>query len=262
MIIKEFQRLAKLQDRKPGFYFEAAVQEIYENVLSDGDVAVDVGANRGRHLFPMARKVGKAGRIIGFEPIEDLFRDLKARRKSTKLKQIRLHRYAAADEGGSASFTYFANRPAFSGLKQRGTPFDPKTEGGVCEISVRKCKLDDKMPWLRKVALIKMDIEGGEYHALKGAIQTMKKSRPIIIFENGCSGTSKTYGYSCDDFFGLFQQANYTVFLIDGRPLTRSFWEKPHGCWEFVAMPTEKKAFAERLPGFCQSVIAENGGSN
>jgi hypothetical protein len=36
---------------------------------------------------------------------------------------------------------------------------------------------------LRKVDLIKMDIEGEEYNALKGAIKTIRKFKPKIIIE-------------------------------------------------------------------------------
>lgn len=51
------------------------------------------------------------------------------------------------------------------------------------------------------VGLIKLDIEGYEYFALKGAENTIKESKPVIVFEN--KGHHKEYGLDdniIDDF--------------------------------------------------------------
>src|SRR4051794_14043449 len=48
---------------------EALVQAVYEAILRDGDVVVDVGARHGRHSLPMAVKVFPAGKVLVFEPL-------------------------------------------------------------------------------------------------------------------------------------------------------------------------------------------------
>jgi Methyltransferase FkbM domain len=53
-----------------------------------------------------------------------------------------------------------------------------------------------------KVAFIKLDIEGGEFHAMKGGIETIRGSQPVIVFEAGSWSTGQ-YGVNADDVYSL-----------------------------------------------------------
>lgn len=202
----------------------------------------------------MANVVGRRGLILAFEPIPDLYKELCQKVQQESLAHIKLYRRAAADSKGDSSFSFFQNQSAYSGLQRRQTPFTSE-EGGLTNITVKTCRLDDKKPWFRKVKLIKLDIEGGEYHALYGAAKIMARSRPVIVLENGLAGTAKTYGYSRSDFFRLFADRGYRVFRLDGKELDKAMWSNPGGCWEWVAYPSEQAALAERLPNYCSTVV-------
>jgi hypothetical protein len=65
-------------------------------------------------------------------------------------------------------------------LRQRA--YD-RVDAVIQTISVQVARLDDIIPQSVTVALIKLDIEGGEYHAMLGAAETIIRSQPIIIFE-------------------------------------------------------------------------------
>ena len=56
--------------------FEIIIQEIYSDILISGDIAVDGGANFGKHLFAIAHAVGSTGKVIAFEPIPELVEKL------------------------------------------------------------------------------------------------------------------------------------------------------------------------------------------
>ncbi|WP_286829102.1 MULTISPECIES: FkbM family methyltransferase [Kordiimonas] len=254
MIIQQLHALSASQGQPVGHYFEAIVQKIYEDLLAEGDVAIDVGANNGRHMFPMAQAVGSKGRIVAFEPIPSLCKRLRKRARKHGFKNIQLHECAVAAEAGKASFSLFENRKAFSGLKRRSAPFSDE-EGGLAEIAVNCCRLDSKMPWFRRVTLMKLDIEGGEYHALLGAERLVARDRPVIIFENGRHGASQLYGYTKDDFFSLFERHGYQLYVISGERFTRDLWHSPLKCWEFVAYPKEVANFASRLPSYCSDIL-------
>jgi len=255
MIIEQLHALSASKGQHVGHYFEAIVQKIYEDLLNVGDTAIDVGANEGRHMFPMAQAVGPKGRILAFEPIPSLFQKLRKQVRKRGFRNIRLHERAAAAETGKASFCMFENRKAFSGLKRRSSPFSGE-EGGLVEIEVSRCRLDSKRPWFRRVALMKLDIEGGEYHALTGAQRIMARDRPVIIFENGRHGTSQLYGYTMEDFFGLCEKHGYQLYVISGEPFTRALWHKPIQCWEFVGYPKEVADLSLRLPAYCNDLLA------
>lgn len=58
-----------------GEYREGEV-ELFQQILRPGDIAVEVGANIGAHTVPMAKSVGDSGRIISFEPQNEVFQAL------------------------------------------------------------------------------------------------------------------------------------------------------------------------------------------
>lgn len=258
-IIADYHRVAEEIGVDVGQLFEDTVQEIYEAWLKPGDCAVDVGAHRGVHLFPMVDAVGPKGKIYAFEPIKPLYAALKKKLKSHQIDQVKLFNLALSQQAGTASFNYFENRPAFSGLERRGTPFDDE-EGGLTTVTVKCATLDSKLPLFRKVSAIKLDIEGGELHALMGTRKCLKKSRPLVVFENGRQASANVYGYTADDFFRFFAEMDMRIFWLSGEEFVPVDWSKNKRCWEFVALPTEKAGFAGMLPELCRKVLATAGG--
>ena len=63
----------------------------------------------------------------------------------------------------------------------------------IITIVVATTTLDGTIPGDQPIAFIKMDIEGGEFHALKGAVKTIKRWQPVIVFEAGNKSTGQ-YG--------------------------------------------------------------------
>lgn len=100
---------------------------------------------------------------------------------------------------------------------------DPDIE----EISVEVKKLDDFLPESTPIDLIKIDVEGAEFHVLKGAIEILKKSKPIIIFECGL-GASDYYDTEPSDLYSYITNAIglkvslLKSFIRDEAPLTLS----------------------------------------
>jgi len=254
-LIEQLHSAAEHTGTDVGSMFEQVIKTAYQDFLKPGDYAVDVGAHKGFHLFPMAKAVGKKGRIYAFEPIAPLYDRLHYSILKKKLRHIRLFNLALGDTVGTVAFSYFENRPAYSGLQQRPTPFDAE-DGGLRNIEVECGLLDQKMPWFKKISFVKMDIEGGEYRALLGAERMLKKSRPIIIFENGQGQSAKDYGYTADDFFSLFERHDMSVFLLSGAPFKRENWSENLKCWEYVALPNEKVFMAEYFAGYCKQALA------
>jgi len=72
---------------------------------------------------------------------------------------------ALSDQPGTASFVYVRTAPAYSGLRPRDYDHaDVKTE----EIQLRTETLDRLIPVTRPIEFIKIDVEGGEYHVIRG----------------------------------------------------------------------------------------------
>lgn len=246
--------VAEQQNIDVGQVFEEVVKCIYQGIISPGDHVIDVGAHVGFHTIPMARAVGRKGRVYAFEPLPQMMKILKKRRRRKFLFNIKLYKIALGNKEQYSSFQYFQQFPAYSGLQQRLTPFNQQ-EGKLQEISVRQSRLDSIFPADARFSLIKIDIEGGELHALMGGTGLLTHCRPVVIFECGFQSSADVYHYTMDDFFGFFEKLEYSVYYLSGEPFTRKEWVDNQPCWDMVALPIENNAFANQLPGYCRQVI-------
>jgi FkbM family methyltransferase len=129
--------------------------------------------------------------------------------KSTWLKSHFPHAeifpYAVAETSGTAIFQENMRRPGYSHLQ--GAP--GASSANTNNYEVKACCLDDVLIGRNKIDLIKLDIEGGELAALRGAEHTIKKLRPALIFECGSE-----YAFA-EQKFSLHRQQLYDFITGD-----------------------------------------------
>ena len=87
---------------------------------------------------------------------------------------------AVSDVAGQASFVHYRDRPAWSGFVTRPDDVNSRAD----EIVVDVVRLDDALPGDFRPALIKIDVEGAELLVLRGGIETLRRHRPIVVFEH------------------------------------------------------------------------------
>lgn len=135
--------------------------------------ALDVGANRGIWTAVMARH---ARAVIAFEPNPKMFVRLQAGAGSiADCRQI-----AASDSDGTARFVVPRNARGYS--NQGGSLALSRVEGQEFgEVEVRAARLDSLD--LPPVGFMKVDVEGHEVAALKGARGLIARDRPTLIVE-------------------------------------------------------------------------------
>lgn len=233
MALYDTERQAWLQAAHTGglgAFFEDIINAIYSAILKPGDLAVDCGANCGYHTFPMSELVGPSGTVVAVEAIPDLAARL-ARRGPPNIDVKAVAIGAAA---GRASFSVVRDDMGYSGLQQRpGLPAD--LAGSLDVIDVPVATLDSLLADRRQlVRFVKMDLEGGEFHALQGSTSILR-DRPLVIFENGREGAANLYGYTSKDWFSLFDTADFAVFDLFGRPFCRNDWHTSGMPWYFIA---------------------------
>jgi FkbM family methyltransferase len=168
---------------------------------------VDVGAANGRVLATIVR-VAPRGRHIAYEPVAEFHEELTAR-----FPQVDIRRVALSDAGGETTFTYVRDRPTVSGFRARDY-----RDGGrdLQTIRVRTARLDDDLPDGYVPHLIKIDVEGAEELVFRGALGTIKRHRPIVVFQHG-RGSADYYGTTPSAIFRLLtDDAALRIFDMDG----------------------------------------------
>jgi FkbM family methyltransferase len=223
--------------------YEVLVQETYETVLRRGDIAVDVGAHQGRHCIGMAEKVFPDGKVLAFEPLP-MCREVIAKElqeyDADLARILTVYPFALSDRSGTTEFVVAKDALAYSGLKER--QYDWPTQLERIPIEVRR--LDDLCQALPSLRYLKIDAEGGEYHILKGAEQTLQRCRPVVAFEFGANSIA-AYGITVAEMARFWSEQNYKVFGITGMPLSETDLEVYAAMqifWDYVAVPAEDSA--------------------
>ncbi len=223
----------------PGDLFESIIEDIYTGVLEQGDVAIDGGAHVGRHTFPMAERVGPGGTVFAVEPLRRLAQRLIRKARKQRASQVRIVQAALYADIRRITFHHVREHPAYSGIARRRYDFAEVVD----VIEVDTVTIDSLlMPDLRQVPgrwrFCKLDLEGGELAALRGARRTLAAFRPLIVFENDQELSAASYGYSKEDWFGFFESIGYEVFNLWGVPYGRGDWGRRDIPWYFIAAPS------------------------
>ena len=155
--------------------------------LPRGALVLDVGANIGLFALRLAAlfeaRGDEAARIHALEPLPSCFAALQA--NTTSLRCVQTHRVgvvATCAPGARATFTYFPHMagnstlfPAEKEALQRGAVAEHFWAGARrvrCPVTTISAFMDEQLPADGRVALLKLDVEGAELHALRGVAAT------------------------------------------------------------------------------------------
>jgi FkbM family methyltransferase len=139
-----------------------------------GDVACDIGANKGSFLYWLARW-SAPGRVIAFEPQPDLAEALSRLCAKFSMKNVIVEPSAVYSSSGSQEFFIpDGHQPGASLLKPTG---QSKT------IKVKAVSLDEYLSEKETVSAIKVDVEGAELDVFLGAKRTLTRCTPLVVFE-------------------------------------------------------------------------------
>jgi FkbM family methyltransferase len=225
--------------------FESKVQVLYEHILRPGASCIDVGANEGRHLFPMARRVSPGGIVYAFEAIPALAQALRAEiPRRARGADVRIHEVAAAEVDGEAEFVVALDAPGYSGLRERTYDIPTRLE----KIQVRTARLDTVLRHIEALRFVKIDVEGGEWGVIRGATALIDRFHPVVAFEFGLNSYQK-YDVDPAEVFGFFATRDYVVADINGRRLgEREFVDSSRlqSVWDYAAFP---RTMSEQMAG-------------
>ncbi len=144
-------------------------------ILSPGDVVVDVGANIGTHAIFFAKKVTETGVVVAFEPQRLVFQTLCGNVALNGLTNVTCFCAAVGEKREQLKFPMVNPRQAFN--------FGAVTPSGDGMGEVVDVVPIDELG-LRRCTLIKVDVEGMEAKVIAGAKETIARCRPALFLEN------------------------------------------------------------------------------
>jgi len=197
-------RLRKRVD--DGRNYDGQTVAVMERVLERDSNCIDIGASAGAILEHVVR-LAPSGTHFAFEPLPE-FHDSLVR----KFPSVTISNLALSDSAGSTTFQHVVGNPAYSGLRRR---LYERPDEIVKEIEVRTARLDDLIPPELPIRFIKIDVEGGEFQVLSGALETVRRNQPFIVFEFGM-GAADWYGTQPEDMYRLLAGCGLSVSLLHG----------------------------------------------
>jgi len=184
------------------------------------------------------------GRVVAFEPQQDLAAYLSRMCVNLSLQNVTIEAKAVFSETGSREFFVPKDHKPGASLSKQGLSY-----AAIETVHVPVIALDDYFGDNERVSILKIDVEGAEVGVFEGAQRILRKDMPLLVFE--CE--SRHLGRrSIRDVFNHLESIGYRgSFISRGHiyPISQFqeevhqrtdgqwFWKRRSYCSNFVFAP-------------------------
>jgi FkbM family methyltransferase len=169
--------------------YEADQSVVLPRVVKRGAIVYDVGSHAGYYTLALSRLVGDSGHVFAFEPAARSVYFLQRHLELNKIRNVTVVQVAISDGLGMISFDGFRQTSMRTYL-------------------VPSMSLDEFIASGNpSPSFIKMDIEGAEEFALRGAVRLLSKADSTWMLAThsdelriGCRELMNSYGYRFEGF--------------------------------------------------------------
>lgn len=223
--------------RRPGK--EPLLRHIAFMLYEEGLIArtgsiVDIGAWIGANTLAWALMLEDPGVVVAIDPSSENLTFINLLAVENAIGNICLVPAVCSDLQGQTLF--------YSGDLSH-TEFSADSNG---DSSTRATTIDEVLYGLNllSVGLMHIDVEGFELRVLRGASDTIRTARPVVIFEHHIKDHSML-----QDLIDWFHELDYQVLMINEvlpgcREDCRNFLSVPSERWEHIASKLEMRRFA------------------
>lgn len=183
-----------------------------------GKTVFDVGGNHGIYAYWLAKAVGSRGKVHFFEPQPELCVEVENTLNWLGLQQVFVNQLALSDSHSrmSLSRNYVGDGSASLAVRSVSAA---GSSSMLCETTTLDAYCADK--GVDTIAFLKVDVEGHELSVVNGALETLRRARPVVQIE------LRVNEPSCDQVISVFSALGYRGFMFcDGREIPVSDYQK------------------------------------
>jgi FkbM family methyltransferase len=220
--------------------YEGPEYEFVRRFLRKGMVVLDIGANEGFYTLLAAHCVGENGFVIAFEPSPRERHRLRMNLGLNLCGNVRVEGAAVADREGVMSLHVV--QTAETGCNSLRPP---AVQGPTKILPVDVTTVDRflRRNAVQRVDFVKMDVEGAELLALKGAQNLFRKiPRPLVLIEVSDLRTIP-WGYRSREILDWLCELGFVLFSSVGEgqlELLRIDEIQNGSIWNVLAVPPER----------------------
>ena len=193
-------------------FTEPYTLELAKKIIKQGDVFVDIGANAGIYSFTLSKIVGQQGKVYAFEPDPRNYKLLEKSIKANSINNIIVYPIAVSDKTGQAKFNLDID-------SSQSSLIELENRKRVCykSIKVPTISLDDFVSKknIKKINLIKIDVEGGEPLVVKGMENTIKNNPDLKIIMEFTPAYLKQLKINYLVFLNYIRKLGFKCAIID-----------------------------------------------
>lgn len=202
--------------------YEPLIVELIKKYTDKNRDAINIGANIGLYTNLLASLIKTGKKVLSVEPTPNAFRLLSANiRRNDNSHKVIEYNGLANDKAGTYDLNVVQGLEEYSSLGTiiHSSVADQKNsvisvEGDTIDNLVNINNLDP--------GIVVIDVEGAEYNVLSGAINTIRKHKPIIILEL-VDDLLKGMGSSSGQVVRLLKDNGYSVSDVEKKDISYPF---------------------------------------
>lgn len=192
---------------------------VVRQLVHAGDNVIDIGASIGSYTKFLSRLVGATGHVYSFEPNPPIYDFLSYNVQKLKLANVTLYDAALSDAAGFAEIAI----PRYRWGSE--CHYDATLETNRAALDCRRVQVQVKTldsffaDHPEQINFIKCDVNYHELACVRGALETIRKSKPAILIE--VLPDPDKPGSRAAQLFELLHEIGYEAHCFDGTHLRR-----------------------------------------